>query len=229
LIALATGAFLTGMLGSLHCVGMCGPLALAVGGADQAGSGVRLASFVLGKTTTYVLLGAVAGLIGSGVGSGTTAAGVDLQAMVALVAGAIMVALGLENQGIGRASRGASGATTRAPGAVTTLFLHLLRRPRSHTPFFAGCLVSLLPCGLVYAMTARSMATGSILQGAGVMLAFGLGTAPALLATGWFAGRLSSRWRNLGERLASSAVVLMGLVAIYRGGSALWFAAPPCH
>lgn len=216
-LAPALGAAAAGFLGSLHCVGMCGPLALALGGAGGEHAAGRMARLLLGKSTTYVLLGLFAGLVGSGIGSASV--GSDLQAMVALVAGVVMVVLGLENQGIGAGDRSGTGAR---PGAVSSLLVRLLRSGDGRAPFFGGMLVGLLPCGLVYAMVAQALATGSILGGGLVMTGFAVGTAPALAATSWLGSRIQGHWRQTGERLAAGAVVLMGVVSIYRGGSALW-------
>lgn len=220
-LPLAAAAAATGFLGSLHCVGMCGPLALALGGAGGSGVSLRLLRFVAGKSVTYVVLGLLAGLIGSGLGG--QGAGTDFQSMIALVAGVVMVALGIENRG---------GDAQSSPSAVGSLLVRLLRDGQGRAPLVGGMLVGLLPCGLVYAMVAQALATGSILEGGLVMTGFALGTAPAMLLSGWLGSRLSAAARQTGERLASGAVVVMGLVAIYRGATALWFATPAglhCH
>ena len=218
-MALLASALVTGLLGSVHCAGMCGPLALAVACGRPEAAGRRLALFAVGKTFTYVLLGLAAGTLGTaavGWASPGRTAGV-----VALVAGTLMIAFGLHT--LTRRARPAA-----RPSALGALMARVLSARRPEAPLLAGSLAGLLPCGLVYAMVAQALAAGSALAGGLVMASFGLGTAPSVVAAGWLGSRLGVRHRRLGEWLAAAAVVLMGALAVWRGLRVLLGAEPPC-
>lgn len=208
-IRLLTVAAVTGLMGSLHCIGMCGPLAIAVGAGSPRATSFRLPLFVLGKGLTYALIGAITGLVGQAFGGWS--AGRPGFAIVALITGAFMVFIGaryflsrvVKLKGIGM--------------AVSTLLSRALRLPGRIGPLVAGGLAGLLPCGLVYAMAAQAAASGSAIAGAAVMMAFGAGTSPALIGAGWIGGRVGARSRVWGERLAAATVIVMGLVTTWRG------------
>ncbi|MDF1563654.1 MAG: sulfite exporter TauE/SafE family protein [Deltaproteobacteria bacterium] len=203
----------TGLLGSLHCAGMCGPLALAIGTGSDHPLG-RLLLFVTGKAGTYAILGTIAGLLGAafGAASSKTVLGESGLAWVALVAGTLMIGLGVQNLWRRLAPRPGS-----RPSAISLLLGKVLRTRSPWSPVVAGALTGLLPCGLTWAMTAQALAAGSALSGALVMAAFGAGTAPAMVVSGWLGSRLSGTSRRQGEILAASAVIAMGAVAIWRG------------
>ncbi len=204
------GAFVTGLLGSLHCAGMCGPLAVAVGAARGGSAAGRLWLFVCGKTGTYAVLGLAAGVVGAALGQdglGARAGGV-----LAIVAGSAMIALGARTLWRRRGSASSGG-----PGAVGVLMAHVLRRGGPHAPLLAGALAGLLPCGMVHAMLAHALAQGSAAGGVAVMLAFGAGTAPSLLAAGLVAARAGQKWRDRAEPLAAAAIIMMGAMTLARG------------
>ena len=202
-------ALVAGLFGSLHCIGMCGPLALAVACGRKGGETARLVLFVTGKAGTYVALGAAAGTVGAAFGHasmGPKAAGI-----VALVAGTLMVAFGFQSAWRLRPVH-AGG-----PSRIGNLLGRVLERRGRSAPFLAGVLAGFLPCGLLYAMIAQAVAAGSTALGGLVMASFGLGTAPSLIAAGWIGSRFSARSRRLGEWVAASAVILMGLMVVWRG------------
>ena len=219
-------ALVMGLLGSLHCIGMCGPLALAVACGRQGGETGRLLLYVTGKAATYVALGAAAGTLGAAFGHDSM--GPKAGAIVALVAGTLMVAFGFQSAWKLRPVR-AGG-----PSRIGNLLGRVLERRGRSAPFLAGVLTGFLPCGLLYAMIAQAVATGSAAFGALVMASFGLGTAPSLVAAGWIGSRLGGRSRRLGEWIAAAAVIVMGLMVILRGVRFLLAdpdaaADQPCH
>jgi uncharacterized protein len=214
LITMAGSALLIGLLGSLHCVGMCGPLAVAVGAAGKSGAGRRLLLWLLGKGLTYLILGVAAGTIGSafgGPGLGQTGLGI-----LGIVAGTGMMAIG--GAALWRRVR---PQLSGSPGPVGTLMQSVLGARHPLAPLAVGSLTGLLPCGLVYAMVTQALATGSAFAGGVVMLSFGVGTAPSLLAMGWSTRLLTGRTRRWGEAVAALAVVVMGLIVLWRGISYL--------
>jgi uncharacterized protein len=177
--------FFAGLAGSLHCVGMCGGFACAVGG-DARGPLASLARqglYNLGRVGSYVFIGALAGHVGAFVVEVCgDQLGIAAQRALALLAGALMVFIGLQFAGLLR------HAAPRWPGRLGEVFARtlspLLRAPGSAAPLVLGVLNGWLPCPLVYAFAAEAAASGDAASGALVMAWFGLGTFPALLVMG---------------------------------------------
>lgn len=186
--------FLAGMAGSMHCLGMCGGFACALG-ADPSGAGATLRRHLLynlGRVTTYCFFGALAGHLGVLlVGHGDEASGVGLaQRSLALVSGVFMVIVGLQFLGqLGRLSLPPLEALAqRLVGALRTL----LGASGNAAPLALGVVNGLLPCPLVYAFAAQAAASGGALPGLSTMAAFGLGTFPMMLLAGGVGLRLWS-------------------------------------
>lgn len=195
-------AFLVGLLGGVHCAGMCGGIvsALTLGLPDAVrGSHRRMLPFHVaynsGRILSYTLAGAIAG----GLGQAITLSGLrGAQLFLQLLAGLFLIALGLY---LGGWWRGLS----RLERKGVVLWRHLEPLGRRLLPvqdpgqaFGLGMVWGWLPCGLVYSVLVWALASGSIWEGALIMLLFGLGTAPNLLAMGVFAAHLArfvtSRW-----------------------------------
>jgi sulfite exporter TauE/SafE len=206
-------AFLIGLLGSVHCLGMCGGIvgALTLGlDARARGSAARLfpylALYNLGRIASYALAGALAG--------GLSARLLDLiapaQALVVsrALTGVFLILLGLYLGGwwplLGTLERW-GGALWRRIEPLGRRFLPV-RRPSQ--ALVAGLVWGWLPCGLVYSALAWSLASGGAIQGAALMVAFGLGTLPMLLAAGAMAGRLTRVVRDARVRQVAGLLVL---------------------
>lgn len=203
LAALALGA-----AGSLHCISMCGPLAGAVAPAFSR----RVPAgglYQLGRLLTYALLGLAAGAAGEAL-----AAFSDAGRAVSIAAGVVMLAMAAGQAG---GWRHLAGAWARQLGPLMGR-VGRLRASHPHTSAFAtGMLNGALPCGLVYAAALVAATTGSALHGAGLMLAFGAGTVPAMLAA-WFATALLPAGARHHLRWATPLVlVVVGLMLIGRG------------
>ncbi len=200
--------FLLGFMGSFHCVGMCGPIALSVplsrNGRAAKHSGALL--YLLGKTTAYALLGAVLGALGMG------AAFMGGQQILSIALGTLLLA-GVLLPG-NWAQSGRIGLFT---GWVKRQLGHLLRDPRPGHQAAIGFFNGLLPCGLVYLGIAGALSLGHVWQGSLFMVAFGLGTAPALLATMLLGNWAGAGFRNALHRLSPVAVGLMAVLLILRG------------
>ncbi len=213
MIPLLGGAFLAGLTGSPHCVGMCGGFASA---ATAKGGGLL---WHAGRLTTYGALGALAGSFGSvlpGPGFVGTA-----------VAGALLAWFALRLAGVVGAAPGF------APAGFIRVASRFAARSGPVAAFTFGLLSGLLPCGLVYTAMALPVAAPSPAAGALVMVVFGLGTVPALAsaraALGWLAGR-GPRLR----RSVAAAVFILGMGALLlRSGAFSPDSAdatvPPCH
>ncbi len=205
-------AFLLGLLGSLHCVGMCGPIVLMLPGS-QAGRTRFLRSRALynvGRIVTYVFMGGVVGMLGQGV------AWAGYQKVLGIVAGSLMIlSVTVPERWIETAVR--SLGLQQWLGKLQARLKSLLETGTDRSLFLVGVLNGFLPCGLVYSALAGSLAAGSAPGGMLFMALFGLGTAPALLATAMAGSIISAGLRRKITRVVPVGVVLLGLLFILRG------------
>jgi hypothetical protein len=208
-------AFTLGFFGSLHCIGMCGPLALAFlpTGGSQA-RWVRVAGgsllYNFGRVTTYAMLGLLFGLLG---GAARLA---GWQQMLSITTGSVillwLVLPKYLTQRVATRQRGA------ALLARLKLSLHrLLRSHRRAAPFGIGLLNGLLPCGFVYLALAGALAQPSVVRSMWFMALFGLGTMPALLALVLPNGLLAPSWRVSLRRLLPVGTAVVAVLLIVRG------------
>lgn len=216
-----------GLLGSGHCIGMCGGFVLTLGGqaANPRQNFLRQAVYALGRVSVYALAGAFVGFGSWRLGQGMLSI-VNLQAVLALLAGVLLILEGLSSAGLVRRPFAAIGGCPGASG-----FAALLRAPTWSAIFVAGLVNGMLPCGLVYAYLALAASAGDLFQGAAVMALFGLGTMPAMILTGLSGSLLTLRWRQRIFRLAAWCMILTGALAVWRGASAFQGAdpsTPPC-
>ena len=208
-----------GVVSGLHCVQMCGPIVLCYSLKLERRGALR-AHFAYngGRILTYMLLGALAGAAGGGLGLLGRMAGFAAGARI--FAGACMVLAGVLMTGL----LPKSGLVhIQSLGPFSRSVSRLLIAPRGK--FALGLALGFLPCGLVYAALLKALETASPVGGALTMLAFGGGTAVALLSIGFassFAGLRLGPWSS---RLAAASVMLFGAILLWRGLSA----APVCH
>jgi uncharacterized protein len=219
--------FVAGFAGSFHCIGMCGGFACALG-ADGRGAGATSLRHVLyntGRLSTYCFLGGLSGALGQMIcrslaqGSQRTAPllGGSLevgQRALAVMAGLLMITMALSFFGL----RGRHRVTSGFGGSTLVVSLRsLLGRRGFAAPLAFGVLNGFLPCPLVYAMIAQAASTFDVLSGSLTMLAFGLGTFPAMLVMGAAGRLLAPSWRQRGVRLAGGFILVLGLVTLSRG------------
>lgn len=201
-------AFILGLVGSLHCAGMCGPLALALPAVKRSGPGFVLGRVAYngGRLITYCALGLVFGL------AGRTLWLAGVQRWVSIGLGALLLAGLLASRRLALWQ-----PITRLVEHVKSHMASLLRQRSLLSLGLLGLLNGLLPCGLVYVACAGATATGSVLAGAQYMAAFGLGTVPMLLAISLF-GRLVPITLRLKLRQAIPvSVFLLAALLILRG------------
>lgn len=211
--------FMTGMLGAAHCVGMCGPFVLTLGGSApslRVNVGRQLC-YTAGRVFTYSTLGTVAGFAGWRLQK-FIPTGVHTAAWLAIGAGLFLLYQGLMATGILR-RRGIAGQ--HSPCLAGTFLGTFLTTPGKTTSFLAGLLTGLLPCGLLYGMLALAASARDPLLGWATMATFGLGTAPVMLLTGCGGSLLSLTVRRHLMRVAAWCLVLTGIVAVARGASFL--------
>ena len=209
--------FLVGLLGGTHCVGMCGGIvgALSLQLPNQAPQWRFHLAYSTGRIACYVLVGAIAGAAGAS--SLLLSNILPVKQALYLVANLLLVALGLYLAGL-------SSVVLRLEGAGDAIWKRLQPYSRKLLPVRSvpqalalGALWGWVPCGLVYSMLITAMASGSAFNGGAVMLAFGLGTLPNLLAMGYFARQLKEFMQNRNVRLAAGLLVGgFGVLGLYR-------------
>lgn len=204
--ALLVGVFVASFLGSLHCVGMCGPLVCLYAQPGEASGRWLHVAYQGGRLSTLLLLGLLAGALGTGVDA--LGGHVGLQQVVAVAAGVLAIVWGVAAVALG------AGVEVRLPQAfnarVSALFARATALPPTRRALLIGVLTPFLPCGWLYLFVLTAAGTGHPLTAAGVMAAFWGGNLPALtgLALGLRAG--------LGN-LRQKVPALGGLIMIVMG------------
>ena len=201
-------AFLLGLAGSLHCAGMCGPLALALPAA-----GVSRTPFILGRLAynvgrivTYSLMGVVFGLVGRTVWLSGFQQAMSITLGVLLLAGLL-------------ASRRLAlwQPVNSLVNRIKSPLSALLRRKNVPAQFLLGLLNGFLPCGLVYVACAGATVTGDPLRGALYMVLFGVGTFPMMLAIGLSGKLIPFKLRLKLLKAVPASVFVLAMLLILRG------------
>ncbi len=213
---LITMAFLTGLLGSGHCIGMCGGLvaALSLSETGKQGGVFFQLLYNIGRITTYSSIGWLVGWLGSAFAYANTLAGLTRTLLIG--SDLFVIVLGL----------GSAGLFTKLnvmqlefPGPVkriTGLVTKLKKLPPALAAVPLGLIMGFLPCGFLYAMIIAAGQSAGATNGAIMMLSFGLGTLPALFLFGSTAHLLTAKRRSLMLRWAGIMVALMGAYNLYR-------------
>ena len=205
-------AFLVGLVGSAHCAGMCGPIALAL--PLRSDIWVRRVAggliYNTGRVLTYVLLGAVFGLLGKGLHMA------GFQRWASIIVGVLMIAfvvIPLLFKQMPSLNTVLEGYSSRMIGGFRALF-----RSSSYPSLFGiGLLNGILPCGLVYVAVAGAINTGGVLPGMMYMALFGAGTVPVMLAVSLAGSMISLKLRIFINRMSPYVIVLLGAIIILRG------------
>lgn len=201
-----------GLVGSLHCAGMCGPIAVALplnnrSWFSRIGGGLL---YNTGRTITYGILGAVLGLAGMGLALG------GLQQWVSIILGIIMI-LAVLIPRLGNAGKKLTGLSDRMTGILKKPFARLFRARTFGSLFIIGLLNGFLPCGLVYIALAGALVMSHVHEGALYMIFFGLGTIPMMLAISIAGNLLSQRIRAKLSTVIPVFIILLGILFILRG------------
>ncbi|OBS08152.1 sulfite exporter TauE/SafE family protein [Acidihalobacter prosperus] len=221
-------ALLVGLLGGVHCVGMCGGIvgALGLGMSPARQSRIVTAlpvllAYNLGRIASYTLAGALAG--GVGWYAAQLVSVHRAQLVLGVAAGLFMVALGLYLAGLWRGLAEVERLGGHVWRRIEPLGRRLLPVRGPLQALGLGAVWGWLPCGLVYSVLIWALASGGPLRGALLMLCFGLGTLPNLLAMGVFAARLARLARRVWVRvLAGGLVAGFGVLSLLR-----WLPLPP--
>ncbi len=203
--------FSVGLLGSGHCLGMCGGIASALGfaiGPDQQLKRIAiLFSYNLGRVSSYALLGAAAGLLGDQIGGAS---------ILRIIAGILLIMMGfyLANWWRGLSYLEKFGGYLWKYIQPITKPLLPVKNPAQ--AILLGLVWGLLPCGMVYSALAYSVAQGSPLGGAVAMFGFGMGTLPAILASGWAAQGFKTLFQNTVVRsLFAVSIIAFGVWTLW--------------
>lgn len=212
------------LLGSLHCVAMCGPL-LSVVQRPGLPDSVRLAGYhSLGRLATYTLFGALAGMAGKVVNLAGEMG--NFQRIAAIMSGVTLVVWGV------LAIRPRALAATAGTGRFAARLVQLKgRRPASRATLL-GLLTGLLPCGWLWAFVAMAAGTGSPALGALVLAAFWLGTLPAMIGVVSVGGRIFTALRERRPYLTALVMIGLGLFTLWNrweNAGARGVTKPSCH
>jgi len=212
-------SFTLGIGGSLHCLGMCGPLALSVPFTkDNSKKWPRIIIFYLAKSFAYGMLGALSGLFGKGLILMNWQQGLSIVAGIMII---LMVCLPILKAGAG------SFLFRRQFGI---LYNRLQHHARLSDYGMLGFLNGLLPCGLVYTALTAATLSGGWSSGFLAMVLFGLGTAPALVLLIVFRSKLSLQLRKQLKPVSLALSVFIGLLLIARGLSlGIPYVSPECE
>ena len=212
MLLLLLSALSLGFIGSFHCIGMCGPIALTLPVQHLQGA-YKLAGIWLyngGRISAYALMGMLFGWMGRQFYLG------GLQQWLSIALGSALLLIVLLPYLTGRKQQ-----LFTLPGIFTNgiknILGQLLRRRQFHTLYAIGFFNGLLPCGLVYLGITGAIATGHLFKGALFMMAFGAGTLPAMITLSMCSQLISIRARHFMKRSIPFVMAAMGLLLIIRG------------
>ena len=232
--SLLASALLMGLLGSTHCVVMCGGVVAMTCSALPLARRARLlaqlpyvVAYNTGRIASYVAAGGIAGILGASFTSFGAVRHVEIA--LRLVAGGVMVAVGFYVAGLTPALRGIERLGRPLWETLAPIAQRLVPVERPGQAFALGLLWGWMPCGLVYAALAASVTSGSMALGAVTMAAFGLGTLPMLVTMGSIASAVARLARHRWVRAAAGVgMVTLGVLQVVQW-SARWIDAGHGH
>jgi len=213
-----------GFLGSFHCIGMCGPIALALplGRRGPAGKVAGVLLYNAGRIMTYSILGLISGLIGKGFSL------MGLQQVLSVLIGIVIIATVVLSK-TWTSSIEQKMSALPVLKEIKTAIQQLFRRASLPSFFLIGGLNGLLPCGFVYIALPMAMATGTSWQGALFMALFGLSTVPAMMIVSFSHRLFSLSFRNNVKRALPVFMFLLGVLLVVRGlNLGLPYISPQC-
>lgn len=200
-------AFLIGLLGSVHCLGMCGPLALALPSGKSTWLGVFFDkfSYQIGRVISYALLGLLTGLIGGRLWMN------GMQQTISLICGFLILLAAIYQ--LGKFNFPVLQQSLLLP--FNKLLGFAFKKKAGH--LVIGILNGLLPCGMVYMALAGALNTGSMQGGMIYMICYGLGTLPLMLFAAMAAGKINQSFRRKMNKAVPYFLLLLGVWFILRG------------
>ena len=205
-------AFSLGLIGSLHCVGMCGPIALLLPLQRQrkAFRWIQLGAYFLGKTLAYTLMGLLFGIVGEGLFIA------EYQQEFSILAGLVMIGMGLFSL-LHISLKGLQNPLLKGFALLKNALGRQLTKKTLSSSLFIGFLNGFLPCGLVYTALFGALAMGNLWDSMGYMMAFGLGTIPLMLLLVVLGDFLPVGLRRQLNQWLPMVVIVVGILFVLRG------------
>ncbi|MBS3739244.1 sulfite exporter TauE/SafE family protein [Mesohalobacter halotolerans] len=205
-------AFILGLVGSLHCVGMCGPIAfmLPVSHHQPLKKGVQISLYHLGRILAYAIIGLVFGLVGQGFMA------FGYQQHISIAVGILMIILVLIPQSYIK-PLGVFRPFFRFINGIKSELGKALHKKSYDTFFSLGFLNGFLPCGLVYMAVVGAFATQGFSGSIMYMVLFGLGTVPMMTTVVYAQSFIKKHFKFNYKKLIPVAVIIVGLLFILRG------------
>ena len=205
-------AFIVGLLGSFHCLGMCGPLVLAlpVHAQDKVKAVSGRLIYNTGRIATYSLVGLLMGMFGQSLSF------VSSQQALSVAVGVLMLMLIVSPNQLSQKFSFVS-PIARFTSKVQQQFALQFKKKTYRAYFFSGMLNGLLPCGLVYIALAGAIATGNSVSGMAYMALFGLGTLPMMLAVSFAGQYITLQWRTRLTKVVPVFTITIACLFILRG------------
>jgi len=211
---LLLSAFILGLVGNFHCLGMCGPIALAIPLKDNSTS-TRLLSILIynaGRIFTYTLLGALIGFIGKGVFL------MGFQQKLSIILGIVIIVYAVFII-VKRKSSQLNNLLATKFYRLKNAMGSFLRKKTYDANLLLGLLNGLLPCGMIYIALAGALASESVFSSAAFMLFYGLGTLPVMMILPWVATYISSNVRIRLNKIIPYTLLVFGLLLVLRGSN----------
>ena len=203
-------AFILGLAGSLHCVGMCGPIALMIPTGNGKQKWLSLFLYHLGKLLTYLIIGAFFGLIVGTINSYST------QIIFTFISGGLLISFALLPSFLSFVEKKGYSIFNGLIGFKTKLAKSLNKNTIEYS-FYIGFLNGFLPCAMVYSAAIMALAQKSLVNSLFVMLLFGLGTIPLLSLFYFFSTKLKAKFSKYANSFRMLSFLLVGIFLIARG------------
>lgn len=203
-----------GLVSNFHCLGMCGPIALAVPVKSHSISS-RLASILTyngGRIFTYAVIGGIFGIFGQGISMA------GFQQQLSLILGALIIISAIAIL-IDRKTSFLSKVLPKQALLLQQKMGSYLRKQGYMNNFILGLLNGLLPCGLVYFALVGALSTGSFLNGVLFMIFFGIGTLPVMILMPWIKDLLTSSFRSKLQKSVPIFLLVFGAILFVRGAN----------
>jgi uncharacterized protein len=205
-------ALTIGLIGSFHCIGMCGPIAVALPLGNQnlfhRASGVLI--YNLGRIITYGVLGALFGLLGKGISMA------GFQQWASIIIGLVMI-MSVVFPFLFRGKVNIEQLLFGYAGRMIAKFRELFGKQSFGNLFYIGLLNGLLPCGLVYVAVAGALNTGDVTLAILFMLVFGAGTIPIMMMVSLAGNMISHKLKKSVNKIIPPFIILLGILFILRG------------
>jgi hypothetical protein len=205
-------ALILGLLGSLHCIGMCGPIAfmLPVDRSNSFNKVSQIAIYHLGRLLSYSIIGLVFGFVGKSLYI------FGIQQQLSIIIGILMIIIVLIPYKT-FSNYNFSKPLNKLISKVKTSLGKALKKKTADTFLTIGFLNGFLPCGLVYMAVFGAIATGSLLNGSLYMVLFGIGTIPLMTAAIYLGKFLNSTIKQRIQKAIPVFVIIIGVLFILRG------------